>query len=409
MSDKSLNPRTYFDVELDNKPIGRITFELYADIVPKTAENFRSLCTGDKGAGPNTGVALHYKGCPFHRIIKGFMIQGGDFSKRNGTGGESIYGKKFADENFKYKHDQPGLLSMANAGPNTNGSQFFITTVKTPHLDGKHVVFGRVISGMEVVRQIENTMVDPEDHLPYANVIIKSCGELVLQKAFEPKQEKPGEDSSSSSESSEEDEKTKEKKRKKKEKKERKRQKQEAKRAKKEQKDKEKYEEYQKLQELLTENKPKENRPKSPPRTTVIGGKSFKGRGRIKLDDENGTHEDEEYDEKYKERERKRYLEGNKYSNRYRSSHDDRDVRHSRDERFYEERHRDRINDSHFQKEGDRSYSSHRHSPRRYDRDRSPRSKDLYKSRDKSASPERYSGEKRDKRDDYKRDKKRRW
>jgi len=229
-SDVPLNPRTFFDIEIDDKPVGRVTFELYANIVPKTAENFRALCTGEKGSGPNTGVALHYKGCPFHRIIKGFMIQGGDFSKRNGTGGESIYGKKFADENFKCKHDLPGLLSMANAGSNTNGSQFFITTVKTPHLDGKHVVFGRVISGMEVVKQVENTMVDTEDHLPYANVIIKNCGELVLQKAFETKQANKDDDSSSLSASSEVDEKKLEKKRKKKEKKEKKQKKKETKR-----------------------------------------------------------------------------------------------------------------------------------------------------------------------------------
>ncbi|XP_071893461.1 peptidyl-prolyl cis-trans isomerase D isoform X1 [Anas platyrhynchos] len=156
--------------------VGRIVFELFADIVPKTAENFRALCTGEKGTGSATGKPLHYKGCPFHRIIKQFMVQGGDFSNQNGTGGESIYGEKFEDENFHYKHDKPGLLSMANAGPGTNGSQFFITTVPTSHLDGKHVVFGQVIKGMGVVKILENVEVNGEN--PVKLCVIAECGEL---------------------------------------------------------------------------------------------------------------------------------------------------------------------------------------------------------------------------------------
>uniref|UniRef100_A0A8C6IAV9 Peptidyl-prolyl cis-trans isomerase n=1 Tax=Mus spicilegus TaxID=10103 RepID=A0A8C6IAV9_MUSSI len=152
----------FFDVDVGGERVGRIVLELFANIVPKTAEKFRALCTGEKGTGSATGKPLHFKGCPFHQIIKKFMTQGGDFSNQNGTGGESIYGENFEDENFHYKHDREGLLSMANAGPNTNGSQFFITTVPTPHLDGKHVVFGQVIKGLGVARTLENVEVNGE-------------------------------------------------------------------------------------------------------------------------------------------------------------------------------------------------------------------------------------------------------
>merc|ERR1711994_560358 len=153
-------PRVFFDIQVGNVPLGRITFELFNDVAPKTAENFRALCTGEKGIGKTTEKPLHYLGSCFHRVIKDFMIQGGDFVNHNGTGGESIFGSTFNDEEFKLKHDRPFLLSMANRGKNTNGSQFFITTNQTPHLDGIHVIFGQVISGKEVVKEINELYVD---------------------------------------------------------------------------------------------------------------------------------------------------------------------------------------------------------------------------------------------------------
>ncbi|KAG8677985.1 peptidyl-prolyl cis-trans isomerase cpr6 [Ceratobasidium sp. 428] len=166
----------FFDITIGGQPAGRIVFKLYNDVVPKTAENFRALCTGEKGVGPS-GKNMTYEGSSFHRVIPDFMLQGGDFTLGNGRGGESIYGAKFADENFQYKHTKPGLLSMANAGKNTNGSQFFITTVPTPHLDGKHVVFGEVIEGLNVVKAIEANPTDRGDK-PLKAVVIAKSGQL---------------------------------------------------------------------------------------------------------------------------------------------------------------------------------------------------------------------------------------
>lgn len=167
-------PKCYFDITIGDDLAGRIVFELYSEAVPKTVENFRALCTGEKGIG-NSGKPLHYKGSGFHRIIKNFMCQGGDFTLGNGRGGESVYGEKFEDEAFPFTHDKPFLLSMANAGPNTNGSQFFITTVPTPHLDGKHVVFGEVIAGKSVVKQMEN-FPTKQDDVPTKPIVISDCG-----------------------------------------------------------------------------------------------------------------------------------------------------------------------------------------------------------------------------------------
>ncbi|EKM78568.1 hypothetical protein AGABI1DRAFT_15456, partial [Agaricus bisporus var. burnettii JB137-S8] len=177
-SSSMLRSRVFLDFAVDSTPYGRVIFELFTDTAPKTCENFRALCTGEEGLSAG-GHPLYYKGSPMHRSIKGFMIQGGvDFTKRNGTGGYSIYGGTFADEDLQRPLDSPALLCMANKGPDTNGSQFFITLQECPHLNGKHVVFGKVIRGFEdVVLKLAEVPVDDKNR-PITPIVIASCGEL---------------------------------------------------------------------------------------------------------------------------------------------------------------------------------------------------------------------------------------
>ncbi|MFF6982072.1 peptidylprolyl isomerase [Streptomyces sp. NPDC008343] len=161
-----MSENVFFNISAGGEDLGRIVFRLFDDVVPKTARNFRELATGQHGYG--------YKGSPFHRVIPEFMLQGGDFTAGNGTGGKSIYGETFADENFQLKHDKPFLLSMANAGPGTNGSQFFVTTVVTPWLDGKHVVFGEVIEGEDVVKAVE--ALGSRSGATAKKIVVEDCG-----------------------------------------------------------------------------------------------------------------------------------------------------------------------------------------------------------------------------------------
>lgn len=172
----TITHRVYLDIDIGGQHLGRIVLGLYGDVVPKTTENFRALCTGEKGNG-TSGKPLHYKGTPLHRIIPGFMIQGGDILRGDGKGSESIYGGKFPDENFVIKHSHAGVVSMVNDGPDSNGSQFFITTIKTSWLDGEHVAFGRVVQGMDTVFAIEGGA-GTYNGKPRKKVVIVGAGEI---------------------------------------------------------------------------------------------------------------------------------------------------------------------------------------------------------------------------------------
>jgi len=185
------NPKVFMDIRIGGEEAGRLVFELFKDVVPRTAENFRVLCTGEKGISKRSKRPLHFKNTIFHRVIKGFMAQGGDFERADGTGGESIYGPRFEDENFKRKHVGPGVLSMANCGPATNGSQFFITFKTTPHLDGKHVVFGKMVAGHVLLRDIEAVPCGRKDK-PRKEIWVYNSGEIGKNEKEEDYKESSG-------------------------------------------------------------------------------------------------------------------------------------------------------------------------------------------------------------------------
>ncbi|XP_048090490.1 peptidyl-prolyl cis-trans isomerase G [Alosa alosa] len=333
MGVKAQRPRCFFDISISNVPVGRVVIELFSDVCPKTCENFRCLCTGEKGLGKGTQKPLHYKGSLFHRVVKDFMIQGGDFSEGNGRGGESIYGGFFEDESFSVKPNKEFLLCMANRGKDTNGSQFFITTKPTPHLDGIHVAFGQVISGQDVVRTIESQKTDPNNR-PICEVKMTNCGELV-QKAKAKKEKKrhksasgesesDSDSSSDSSSDSDDSEKESKKKKKKKHKKEAKKKKKEQKRKKKDKKGSEEEQEEEAEAEPVSTIRPEEVPPvpenrflmrRSPqPREEAVKDKSKESSGK---DRQKERDRDRERDRE-RERQRDRPMMNSRQLNRTR-------------------------------------------------------------------------------------------
>jgi len=377
-----VNPRCFFDLVQNDEKLGRIVVELFADTCPKTSENFRALCTGEMGVGSLTQKQLWFKGSIVHRVIQGFMCQMGDFSKGNGTGGESIYGGIFDDENFDLPHDSRGILSMANRGAHTNGSQFFILFGPQTHLDNKHVVFGKIVSGNDVIDRIEKALTDIKDR-PIDRITVAKCGELQMKRRHVEVKTDNAEEGAESGES-------KKKKRKKKEKKKKKKKKDSS-------SDDDDDSNAEKVKKEIEEAKKEPEKPKSPSPEKIwkgIDGRIRKGRGHFRHETKIAKEEKQKLRAERSPRDRERDQDRGRDRRR-----DYRERRRSRERGPRSPRRRDNRRERRYDRRGDRGYQDRGRDARNRREERrqryrsrsremvSPKEKKRPRSQSKSSSP----------------------